>query len=152
MAGAKSARSQRTSPRLTGRCKPHEGDAMDMQDIPDTDPQETQEWLEALDGVRGEDSPGQPFDRDTKMTRAGSAADGVAAAHVITCIGRAQGHVLPMRKRVLGCEVGGHLELDDHRIVSQRLDRADPQRMNRRASMPGGRLRRRLRGQAVNAP
>src|SRR4051812_28227399 len=24
---------------------------MDMQDIPDTDPQETQEWLEALDGV-----------------------------------------------------------------------------------------------------
>ena len=24
---------------------------MDMQDIPDADPQETQEWLEALDGV-----------------------------------------------------------------------------------------------------
>jgi len=24
---------------------------MDMQDIPDTDPQETQEWLEALEGV-----------------------------------------------------------------------------------------------------
>ena len=35
----------------TGRCKPHEGEAMDMQDIPDTDPQETQEWLDALDGV-----------------------------------------------------------------------------------------------------
>ncbi len=28
-----------------------EGEAMDMQDNPDTDPQETQEWLDALEGV-----------------------------------------------------------------------------------------------------
>ena len=35
-----------------GRCKPHKGVAMDMKDIvPDGDPQETQEWLEALESV-----------------------------------------------------------------------------------------------------
>ena len=36
----------------TGRRKPHKGVAMDMKDmVPDADPQETQEWLDALDSV-----------------------------------------------------------------------------------------------------
>ena len=60
--------------------------------------------------------------------------------------------MLPVGERELAFQLGWNLELDDHRVVGERLDGLHTKRMDGRATMSCGRLRNRRGGQTLSAP
>ena len=93
--------------------------------------------LQRLGDELGERSAAEPLHRDPQPALAGRRADRVVAPHVVTDQRRPDRHVLAGLEVVRVGEVGRDLERDRDRVVGQRLDLADPQRVELRVPMTG---------------
>jgi hypothetical protein len=88
--------------------------------------------LQHVEGVLGERPARQPLDRDPQHAGGHRRADRVVAPHAVAGQLGAHGQVLALGEGVVLAQVLGHREGERDRVVGQRLDGADPERVENR--------------------